>query len=98
MRISVVRWLSGLVWIGSWRIVYLEVFRWQHLTRTLRFNRAPARPGLPAPKPGLPLQAVRIAAVAAPAVFVVTTVRQHRLTSTSHDLLLTFYKRVDSRR
>jgi hypothetical protein len=34
-------WVSGVVSIGSWRIVYLEIFRWQHVTRTLRFNPPP---------------------------------------------------------
>ncbi len=98
MRINAVRWLSGLVWIGSWRIVYLEIFRWHHLTRTLRFSPPPPRPGWPTPKPGLPLRAVRVVAIAAPAVFVAATIRRARLTSTSPGLLLTFYKRVDDRR
>ena len=71
------RWigvLSGLLWIGSWRIIYLEIFRWQHLTRTLRFNPPPSPPGWPPAKAGLPLKAACVTAVVAPLVFLATVV------------------------
>jgi hypothetical protein len=61
------RLISAVVWVGSWRIIYLEMFRWHHLTRTLRFNPPPG--GAVVPKPGLPVRAVRVAAVVAPMVF-----------------------------
>ena len=73
-RSGMLRWLSGLAWAGSWRIIYLEITRWRHLTKTLRFNPPPPPPGYPEPKAGLPLHAVRAVAIAAPMVFVATTI------------------------
>jgi hypothetical protein len=38
------RWLrrvSGIVWIFSWYTIYLEIFRWHHMTKSLRFNPPP---------------------------------------------------------
>jgi len=71
-------WVSGVVWIGSWRIVYLEIVRWRHLTRTLRFNPPPTPPGSIAPRPGMPVHLLRVAAIAAPVVFVTTVVTRVR--------------------
>jgi hypothetical protein len=69
------RWISGIAWIVSWRLVYLEIVRWRHLTRTLRFNPPPTPPGAAIrPRPGLPVRLLRVTAIAAPVVFVVTTV------------------------
>ena len=74
------RWLrriSGIVWIFSWYTIYLEIFRWHHMTKSLRFN-----PPLPPagtdirPKAGTPLIAVCVGAVAAPLVFLTATIRQ----------------------
>jgi hypothetical protein len=81
---SVVRWLSGLAWVGSWRIIYLEIFRWRHLTRTVRFNPPPPHPGWPTPKPGLPLQASRVVAIAAPAVYIAATIVGRRRPTTAN--------------
>ena len=39
------RWISGIVWIFCWYTVYLEVFRWHHMTKSLRFNPPPPIPG-----------------------------------------------------
>ena len=67
------RWISGIAWIASWRTIYLEIFRWHHMTRTLRFNPPPALPGTDIqPKAGLPLIAACVTAVAAPIVFLTT--------------------------
>jgi hypothetical protein len=68
-----VRWVSAALWVFSWRIVYLEIFRWQHMTRTLRF-RAPGFDG--EPRPGLPVRAIRACAVLSPVVFLATLVRR----------------------
>ena len=57
------RILSGAAWIISWRIVYLEITRWHHMSRTLRFT------GPPGAKPGLPVRTIRILAIAAPIAF-----------------------------
>jgi hypothetical protein len=50
------RWLcrvSGIVWIFSWYTIYLEIFRWHHMTKTLRFNPPPPLPGTDIqPRPG----------------------------------------------
>ena len=29
------RWISGIVWIFCWYTLYLEVFRWHHMTKSL---------------------------------------------------------------
>ena len=71
------RWISAGLWIFSWRVIYLEIFRWQHMTKTLRFNPPPPPPGTDLkPKAGLPLIAVCVSAVAAPLVFIATTIAE----------------------
>lgn len=40
------RWISLGARAFSWRVIYLEIFRWHHMTRTLRFNPPPAPPGV----------------------------------------------------
>ena len=71
------RWLrrvSGIVWIFSWYTIYLEIFRWHHMTKTLRFNPPPPLPGTDIePRPGAPLIAVCLGSVTAPLVFLTAT-------------------------
>jgi hypothetical protein len=57
------RWLSAAAWIFSWRIVYLEITRWHHMSRTLRFT------GPPGAKAGLPVRAIRVTAIVSPIAF-----------------------------
>ena len=61
------RWLrriSGIVWIFSWYTIYLEIFRWHHMTKSLRFNPPPPPPGTDVrPKAGAPLIAVCLGSV-----------------------------------
>ena len=55
------RWGSAVAWVFSWRVIYLEIFRWRHMTPTLRFNAPPPPPGVDRqPKPGLPLIAMHL--------------------------------------
>ena len=72
------RWLrriSGIVWIFSWYTIYLEIFRWHHMTKSLRFNPPPPPPGTEIrPKAGAPLIAVCFGSVAAPLVFLAATI------------------------
>jgi hypothetical protein len=69
------RWTSGIVWILSWYTIYLEVFRWHHMTKSLRFNPPPPIPGTSVqPKAGMPLIAVCLSSVVAPLVFITATV------------------------
>jgi hypothetical protein len=72
------RWLrliSLVLWIFAWRTIYLEIFRWHHMTKSLRFNPPPPPPGTDIrPRAGAPLIAVCVGAVAAPLVFVTATV------------------------
>jgi hypothetical protein len=69
------RWISGIVWVFSWYTIYLEIFRWHHMTRTLRFNTPAPIPGTNIqPKAGMPLTMVRLSSVAAPLVFMAATV------------------------
>lgn len=64
------RWISGIVWIFCWYTLYQEVFRWHHMTKSLRFNPPPPIPGTNVqPKAGTPLIAVCAGSVVAPLVF-----------------------------
>ena len=71
------RWLrriSGVVWIFSWYTIYLEIFRWHHMTKSLRFNPPPPPPGTDTrPRAGAPLIAVCLGSVAAPLIFLTAT-------------------------
>jgi hypothetical protein len=69
------RWISGIVWAFSWYTIYLEIFRWQHMTRTLRFQAPPPIDGRNAPsRAGLPLKAVCVTSVVAPLVWLGTSI------------------------
>lgn len=77
MLMRVIRWTSGLLWIGSWFLMFLEVFRWHHMTKTLRFNATPP-PGVHGQgHPGGPLIAAWVVAIAAPLVFLIATAFRH---------------------
>ena len=84
------RWISGIVWVLSWRTIYLEIFRWRHMTKSLRFNPPPPLPGTNIqPRAGLPLIAVCVSSVLAPLVFVTAsfverTGRDMSTSDTSH--------------
>ena len=67
--------VSAAVWVWSWTTMWLEVFRWKHVTRTLRFNPGPPIPGTDIrPKPGRPLLFLYLCCALAPAVFAVAWV------------------------
>src|ERR1700758_4484520 len=70
------RWLrriSGIVWIFSWYTIYLEIFRWHHMTKSLRFNPPPPPPGTDIrPKAGAPC----LGAVTAPLAFLTATMTE----------------------
>jgi len=74
------RWLrriSGIVWIFSWYTIFLEIFRWHHMTKSLRFNPPPPPPPPGTeirPKAGAPLIAVCFGRLAAPLVFLAATI------------------------
>jgi hypothetical protein len=74
------RWLrriSGIVWIFSWYTIYLEIFRWHHMTKSLRFNPPPPPPGTDIrSKAGAPLIAVCLSSVAAPLIFLTATMME----------------------
>jgi hypothetical protein len=66
-----VKWISGFLWLGSWYLMWLEVFRWEHVTRSLSFNAGPPIPGTNIHiKPGRPLKALFVCFYAAPSIFV----------------------------
>jgi hypothetical protein len=69
------RRISVVIWVFTWRTIYLEIFRWHHMTKSLRFNPPPPLPGTDIrPRPGAPLIAVCVGAVVAPLAFVTVTV------------------------
>jgi hypothetical protein len=64
------RWIGGIVWIFSWYTIYLEVFRWHHMTKSLRFNPPPPPPVTDIQvKAVMPLVAVCLGSAVAPLVF-----------------------------
>jgi len=78
-----VRWLGGVVWIGSWYLMYLEITRWRHVKPSLAFNPPPPDPvtGMRA-RPGEPLILLYVACVTAPLSVVASLVFGRR---TNHD-------------
>jgi hypothetical protein len=69
------RWISGIVWVFSWYTVYLEIFRWHHMTKSLRFNPPPPPPGTDIQaKAGMPLVAVCLGSAVAPLTFLTATI------------------------
>jgi hypothetical protein len=73
------RWISGIVWAFSWYTIYLEIFRWHHMTKSLRFNAPPPMAGMSGqPRAGMPLKAVCLSSVAAPLVFVAAAIAETR--------------------
>ena len=85
------RWLmliSGIAWVWSWYTMYLEVFRWHHVTTSLRFNPGPLIQGTDRrPAAGWPLKALCACAAVAPLVFTSTATATfaHRHRSHSAD-------------
>ena len=74
MAIAGVQVGSGLVWVWSWYTMYLEVFRWKHVTPSLRFNPGPPIPGTTIrPRPGRPLKALYVCFFGSPLVFLAMT-------------------------
>jgi hypothetical protein len=72
-----VRRVSATVWIFSCYTIYREIFRWHHMTKTLRFNPPPPLPGTDIqPRPGASLLAVCLGSVAAPLVFLTATMME----------------------
>jgi hypothetical protein len=71
------RWLrriSGVVWIFSWYTIYLEISRWHHMTKSLRFNPPPQPPErIPAPERAPRSQRLCLGSVAAPLIFLTAT-------------------------
>jgi hypothetical protein len=65
--------------VASWRVIYLEIFRWQHMTKGLRFNPPPPLRGADRlPTAGWPLRLASLSAVAAPVLFVTTVLMERR--------------------
>jgi hypothetical protein len=72
------KWLAGMVWIGSWYLMYLEITRWHHVKPSLAFNSDPVPETGIRPRPGQPLILLYIACVAAPLVVVADLVMRIR--------------------
>jgi hypothetical protein len=64
------KWVSGIVWMLSWFGLFLEIFLWHHVTKTLHLNPPPPPPGTDIqPQPGEFLIAVLVGSAVAPLVF-----------------------------
>ncbi|MEW2503854.1 MULTISPECIES: hypothetical protein [unclassified Amycolatopsis] len=66
--------VAGAAWVGSWRIIYLEVTRWHHLDARLRFTPPPGPVGGPVAHAGVPVIMARAVAGVAPLVCVAAVV------------------------
>ena len=73
-----VRWIGGVVWIGSWYLMYLEITRWRHVKPNLAFNSAPDPVTGIRPRPGEPLKLLYVACVTAPAAVVASLLSGRR--------------------
>lgn len=62
------RWVGGVLWAGSWYLMYLEITRWHHVTPSLRFNAGPRSDTGGQPRPGRPLKLLAVVAAIAPLV------------------------------
>jgi hypothetical protein len=69
-----VSWLGGVVWIGSWYLMCLEITRWRHVKPSLAFNSAPDPVTGVRPRPGLPLILLYVACVTAPPAVVASLI------------------------
>ncbi len=69
-----VMWVSGIAWTVSWACLWLEIFHWRHITKTLRLNPPPVPAGHPKPKPGHFLLSVLAGSALTPAVFLVAAI------------------------
>jgi hypothetical protein len=57
--------------MGSWAVVYLEIYRWHHMTPSFRLNPPAAPAGFPPPRAGLFLLCGRALGLAVPIAFLV---------------------------
>jgi hypothetical protein len=64
------RWVGCVVWGWSWYTMYLEIFRWGHVTSRLRFDSTPIPGTQIRPKPGRPLKALYVCFFGAPLVVI----------------------------
>jgi len=73
--VRVLSFICAIAWLWSWYTMYLEIHRWKHVTRSLRFNPGPPIPGtIIRPRPGLPLKALYACSIGAPTVLVGTII------------------------
>ena len=80
------RWIGCAVWAWSWYTMYLEIFRWQHVTRALRFDSTPIPGTTIRPKPGRPLKALFVCFYAAPPLVILSTISETRRRAASGNL------------
>jgi hypothetical protein len=80
------RWISGIVWVFTWYTIYLEIFRWHHMTKSLRFNPPPRPLGTNIqPKAGMPIIAVCVGSAVAPLVFLTSAIVERVRVSTADE-------------
>ncbi len=78
LMLPAITWVSGTIWEWSWYTMFLEVLRWGHVTRSLRFNHpGPPIPGTNIrPKAGLPLRLLYASCAGAPLIFIASVKAQ----------------------
>jgi hypothetical protein len=69
------KWVTGIVWVLTWAALYLEIFLWHHVTRSLHLNPPPPPPGTNIkPQPGGFLIAVLTGSAVAPLAFMAVVI------------------------
>jgi hypothetical protein len=72
-------WAGCAVWAWSWYTMYLEIFRWEHVTRALRFDSTPILGTGIRPKAGRPLKALFVCFYGAPPLAILSAVAAKRI-------------------
>lgn len=63
--------ITGALWALGWFIIFLEIFRWHHMTMSLHFSGPPPVPGEPPPRAGDFLKGSAALSVLAPPSFAI---------------------------
>jgi len=70
--------VGGVVWAGSWYLMYLEITRWHHVKPSLAFNADIGRAAGVEAHPGIPLLLLYGVCAAAPIVTVTAALAEAR--------------------
>jgi hypothetical protein len=75
--------ITGALWVLGWFIIFLEIFRWHHMTMWLHFSGPPPVPGEPPPRAGNFLKGSAAVSVIAPPSFAILAATKYLLAKRS---------------